>query len=350
MTKIHFLIIKNGALGDVVRTAYFAEALRRKYGERLRLSWITKPSALPLIRFNPHLDDIWTQYDEALGFVFDHIFSLDDEMEVAIQVMALRARHLTGVILNDDKQLCYTQDSTTWFDMGLLSKYGKDHADLLKKQNVLGHAQIFSDIFNVTEVRPAIWGHPRLMSEAQSQRRDVGVMVGINPFAGDRWKSKEIPEVELDLLLDHLLGDVSVFGPDDRLVLLGAGDSRTKNLNIAARRADPRLMIPETEDSVLRLAAVIASLDYLITTDSLALHLAIAQNIPFLAVFAPTSAAEIDDFGLGCKLLSTSDDYCSYQCNADNSSITAQRILTAARSHRPDLFPQNPVQFGEKEA
>jgi heptosyltransferase-2 len=79
---------------------------------------------------------------------------------------------------------------------------------------------------------------------------------------------------------------------------------------------------------------VISALDLLITSDSLALHLGIAQRIPCTAFFAPTSAAEIDSFGLVVKVLSTSADYCSYRSLADNSSITASRILTAASGLR----------------
>ena len=338
MTKLHFLIIKNGALGDVVRTAYFAEALRRKHGSRLRLSWMTKPSALPLIRFNPHVDDIWTSYEEAQAFHFDHIFSLDDELEIVQPMMQLRTHQITGVYLDQDKHLVYTPDCATWFDMGLLSQYGKEQADRLKKENRLGHAQIFTEMFLVDDVKPALWGHPRLMAEAHAQRQGVPVMIGINPYASDRWKSKEMPSDELGKLLDHLLDGNTVLGPQDQVVLLGVGPNRHRNLKLAARIADPRLIVPETDDSVLRLAAVIATLDYLISSDSLGLHLAIAQSVPFLAFFAPTSAAEIDDFGLGCKLQSIASDYCSYRSDSDNTSITADRILELAAAHRPDIF------------
>jgi hypothetical protein len=38
---MHFLVVKKGALGDVVRTSYFAKALKDRFGNDLRLSWIT---------------------------------------------------------------------------------------------------------------------------------------------------------------------------------------------------------------------------------------------------------------------------------------------------------------------
>ena len=48
-----------------------------------------------------------------------------------------------------------------------------------------------------------------------------------------------------------------------------------------------------------------------------------------MAFFAPTSAAEIELYGLGEKVASTAPDYCSYRADADNASITAERLCAA---------------------
>ena len=73
-------------------------------------------------------------------------------------------------------------------------------------------------------------------------------------------------------------------------------------------------------------------MDLVITSDSLALHLAIAQGIKSLSFFAPTSSAEIGLFDNGVKVESLSEDYCSYVSDADNSSITSKRLLDALSS------------------
>jgi heptosyltransferase-2 len=59
---MHFLIVKKGALGDVVRTSYFAGALKQKIGSALRLSWITAQASADLLRLNPHIDDLWFDF------------------------------------------------------------------------------------------------------------------------------------------------------------------------------------------------------------------------------------------------------------------------------------------------
>ena len=97
---MHLLIVKHGALGDVVRTSYFASPLRRKWGAQLRLSWITAPSSLPLLQFHPAIDDLWTSFDEARPHSFDCIFSLDDESEALLGVSGLDSRRLVGARFN----------------------------------------------------------------------------------------------------------------------------------------------------------------------------------------------------------------------------------------------------------
>jgi heptosyltransferase-2 len=67
------------------------------------------------------------------------------------------------------------------------------------------------------------------------------------------------------------------------------------------------------------------------------MHLAVSQRIPTIAFFAPTSAAEIDSFGLVLKIASTSPDYCSYRPMADNSTITAERIIQAVRMYASNV-------------
>jgi len=339
--KPHLLIIKHGALGDVVRTSYFAGALRARHGDALRLSWITAPSAMPLLRFNPHVDDLWTRFDETRGLRFDHVYSLDDEQDVVEAVMKLDAAAITGAVLGADGNRAYTDDAAEWFDMGLLSRHGKQRADELKRTNTASHAEIFSRMFSVPAAEPQFFGQPRFEALADAQLRG-GRRIGINPCAGGRWPSKELLPAELDKLVATLLGGGSPIGRDGKLVLLGAADDRLRNLELAARHNDPRIVVPDTDDSVLRLAAIIGRLDYLISSDSLALHLGIAQRIPFLAFFAPTSAVEIDAFGLGCKVVSDAADYCSYRKDADNRSITAARILDTLAGHRPDLFAPLP--------
>lgn len=328
---MHVLIVKHGALGDVVRTSYFVTPLRRKWGEALRLSWITAPASLPLLRFHPAIDDLWTSFDEAARCSFDCIYSLDDELEVLQRVARLATRELTGARLDERGQPAYTDDAADWFDMGLLSRHGKARADELKKLNGKSHAQIHSRMFGVDGAAPEFHGDPSMEAWAKEWVATDAPVIGVNPFAGGRWPSKELRTEELRKLVQLLLDGRTRFGRDCQVVLTGAGADRHRNLSLAAEFNDKRLRVADTDDSPLRLAAVVKQFDHMISSDSLAMHLAISQSVPTVAFFAPTSAAEIDGFGRVEKLVSTAPDYCSYRRDSDNTSITAERLLALLR-------------------
>ena len=334
---MHILIVKRGALGDVVRTSYFASALKRRWGTDLRLSWLTAPPAMPLLKFNPHIDDIWTSFEQCASHQFNMVFSFDDELDALKGVARLDSACFTGALLDEAGKATYTEDANEWFDMGLLSRFGKTRADELKKKNRSGHVEIFSKIFGVDDVKPEFFGDQTLEAWAASWLSVPGLHIGINPFAGGRWPSKELRLGELRNVVRALLEiDAGKHGVI-HLTLFGAGEDLTRNHALVAEFADPRLRAAETDDSVLRFAALIGRLDYLVTSDSLALHLAVAQGVPFMAFFSPTSAAEIDGFGVGRKLISHASDYCSYRKNADNSSITSTRVVAAFVEHAADL-------------
>lgn len=333
----HVLIVKCSAQGDVVRTSHFAGALRRRLGPDLRLSWLTAPSAGPLLGLNPHIDDLWFDIDATRDFIYDHVFSLEEDAALVASVTALRARQITGLVSAADGSMRYTPDAAAWFDMSLVSRLGKETADRLKRENTLSHATIFAGLFGVSDVPFAFYGDPQLENEARASRGDARVSIGINPYAGPRWPSKELRSEVLCALVARLVSVAESLG-NVRIVLLGAGAERIRNLTLARSIASDTIVVPNTDDDVMRFAALVGTLDYLITSDSLALHLAVAQSIPFLAFFAPTSAAEIDDRGFGTKLVSTATDYASYRADADNRTITSDRILNLAVEHRPDLF------------
>ncbi len=325
---MHILIVKTGALGDVVRTSYFARALKNKYGNILKLSWLTAPDAEPLLRYNLYIDEIHTSFDECRQQQYDRIYSLDDDYSVLEGVSQLNAAAITGAYL-DNGLPTYTEDARAWFDMGLLSRYGKPRADELKKQNKRGHAEIFSEIFGVPSVEPYFENDPHLVEWARKTYGDGSFLIALNPYAGGRWPSKALQETELRKLIRFLLDWQPPHHRPTRILLLGAGHERRRNEALAQEFSSDQVEVPNTDDSVLRLAAVIGTADVLISSDSLPLHLGIAQRIPFVAFFAPTSAAEIDSFGFGVKVCSTAPDYCSYRRDADNSSLTAERIFAA---------------------
>jgi heptosyltransferase II len=340
MKTVRILIVKHGALGDVVRTSYFAGALKRKYGEQLELSWVTSPAALPLLADNPHVDRVSVSFSDFQGDAFDVVYSLDDEGPVLEAVSKLRAQTISGALLHEGKP-SYSPDAAEWFDMGLLSKFGKARADQLKRLNTRGHAEIFQRIFQVDAVRPEFFLSRDGKAAAAGFLPGRASLVGINPYAGGRWPSKEVRDDELYSLL-KAIGEQRVFPQPVTVVLFGAGEDRRRNESLAARVAAARIsqeiVVADTDASLMTLAGYISRMDLMISSDSLAMHLAIAQGIPTVVFFAPTSAVEIDDFGRCEKVISLAPDYCSYAKDCDNSTITADRLIDTIRASSLNRF------------
>ena len=326
MTDI--LIVKHGALGDVVRTAFALPGLHKKYGAGLRVWWLTAPAATDLLRFNPWVYKILTSPLQIPALQFAAVYSFDDELDAATAATAAKMEFFLGARIETDGKVGYSDNSAPWFDMGLCSRFGKARADQMKIENQRSHAQIYAAMMEIEIARGDFHNSAQIESRWRCEvRRDGHFHIGLNPFAGGRWKSKALPDREVAPLLQALV-DARPRGLATRITLFGEGDQHAQ-LAALAKPHGECVWLAHTSESILELAAGLAAQDYLISTDSLALHLAVARNVKNLSFYAPTSAAEIETFGLGVKVISTSPDYCNYQRDADNSSITAKRIMSA---------------------
>ncbi len=316
MKKI--LLVKHGALGDVVRTSYFAKPVKLSE-QNIELHWLTAPSALEILNFNPYIDGIHTSVDTLVRIDFDIVYSLDDEEHILIALGKLNARKISGAYI-EHGLIKYTNDVSKWFDMGVHSKYGLNCANELKKSNIKSHTDIFKDIFSVDFVDKSFYFEN---SSSCIKEEGGGYNIGLFLHSGGRWPSKALSDKESILLIDKILKSEYI-DLIDSIRLYGTGIETKKNLAIARQFSNSKIKVVKSDKSIQTLAANINELHVLITSDSLPMHLAIANDVFTIAYFTATSAAEIDMFNNGCKVKSTSSDYCSYRSDADNKSITAE--------------------------
>ncbi len=328
--KVRILILKLGALGDVVRTSYILPGLHQRFGPGTTVTWVTASSALPILRFNPYVSELLTieQTGTPAGardlgtHEFDWVISLDDEIESCGIATQVKARRISGAFVTSD-EIHYTEDTRPWFDMGLISRFGKTKADQLKLENQKSHDAIFAEMLDLAIERPSFFNNPRSEALGRTMLRHLPrKIVGLNLSAGKRWPSKSLRLEEAIGLIGHLkeMGATCL--------LLGGIDDAAYLESIASITGCPSINGLTLDE----FAGVIRGLDLLVTSDTLALHLAIAQGVPNLSYYAPTSAVEINTFGTGSQIASLSPDYCSYRPDADNSTITAERLLPEAQA------------------
>ena len=88
------------------------------------------------------------------------------------------------------------------------------------------------------------------------------------------------------------------------------------------------------DNSLLEFAAIVNLCDLIITSDTLALHIATALGKKIVALFGPTSVNEIELYGKGIKLSSPDGCKCYYRkyCSEETScmeKITSDEVLKA---------------------
>lgn len=337
------LVLKTGALGDVLRTTSILPGLAEVH-PGAPVTWLTAHGAAPLVRQHPRVAEVVTldprsaqevrEVGRALGERrWGWVLSFDDEQPLCELASSLDCERLSGAHLDAGGRRVYSADVALWFDMGLLSQHGKAAADRLKLENQRSHPEIFAAMLGLPPGRTELpLGEDlRRAARARLGARGQGPRIGLNAGAGGRWVSKQLSPARTVELARSLAAALPL---RPTFVLFGGPEERERNdaLRAALERHADALDVFDagTDNGLLEFAALVDACDLLVTSDSLALHVAIARGVPLVAFFAPTSAAEIELHGLGEKVISTAPDYCSYRPDADNSSLTPARLCAAA--------------------
>ncbi len=311
---MNVLIVKIGALGDVLRTTFLARALKKHYPDCI-ISWVTARKALSLLQGNPDIDScIAIEENQILSEEFDRVISLDDEKEPARIASAVKSKKISGAFLKDN-EVVYTQDSACWFGMGLLRPDeigGLEKANELKRKNEKTYFFLISKAVGIpyNKEKPRLELTEKEKEEASNLAQKQGInlsskIVGINTGSGKRWPSKRWAQKHTAKLADML----AVQGYT--VLLLGGRDEKERNKQIISQCRE-KIYDFGTDLSLRQFSAVINLCDVVVCTDTLAIHIATALSKNIVALFGPTSAAEIDVFGKGIKI-AADNKHCFYK-------------------------------------
>ena len=306
-------IIKLGALGDVVRTTSLLPGLKR-LDQSLELTWITSAAAAPLLRHHPDIRHVRTPDEpgEWRESAWDWVISLDDDAEARRLASRLRAQRLSGALEAQGGRPTYTPDLDEWFGMGLLrseSAGGLRRANELKRANGRTCGEMLYEGLGLPGPvePPAVYVPPAAREAAARVLRKLGLpgggpeghgLVALNTGAGPRWKYKSWGEDQTAELARRVHDQAGT------AVLVAGGPGEVdRNARIAAAAGRAGIVAAPVIPDLLAFAALLGACDVVVSSDSLAMHLAVAQRVPVVAFFGPTSDAEIDLFGLGTKVV-----------------------------------------------
>jgi hypothetical protein len=259
------------------------------------VTWITARENLPLVTgLDADVRSLaWDEREKALDAEYDLLINLEDDTQVATFADSVRHRRRFGARLGAHGALDYTQDSQAWFDMSLISRFGRHQADRLKLVNRSSYQEL---VFGGLGRR---FGGQRYMLPAV----DAGSLVGdvaIAPVAGPVWPMK---------------------GWDfyaDLKARLEADDLR---VNVLPRR-----------QTLLEHVADVNGHRCLVSGDSLPMHIALGLGKRCVTIFNCTSPWEIFDYGLQRKLVSPLLEEFFYRRDFDPRATSAIPLELAMRA------------------
>jgi heptosyltransferase-2 len=314
------LIIKLGAIGDVIRTTSVLPGLREKY-KNCRIDWVTKKESFDVLKNNSLINSAYIMGNAAIKKLkrkkYDLIVSLDDDYEACGLASKISFKKIVGAYL-EDNQKKYTKDSALWFDMGLISRFGKRKADELKAKNNKTYQSIMHLILGLKykKQEPILVLNGKESDFGKKFAKKYGIKksdiaIGINTGAGGRWQDKKLSVEKTAELVGKLHKIKNV-----KLLLFGGPEEKKRNEKIK-NLAGNKIIDAGCGNSLMKFASLVNLCDVLVTSDSLALHIGVALKKKIVAFFYPTSSREIELYGRGVKIIGKGKDYCSYKPKCD---------------------------------
>jgi heptosyltransferase-2 len=294
------LIIKLDAMGDVLRTTALLPALAEAH-PRAAITWITRKESRPLLERNPYVTEVVTYGEDALIQLqtrrFDRVINLDAGKTSAALATAAQAPRKDGFVLDRRGVVQATNDAArAWLQLGVF--------DDLKRQNTRTYQDLMADILGMPGCvhRYVFELSDEERSQGAAHLAQLGVdstrpVIGLNTGAGRRWELKQWREEGYVELIERL---ARAHGA--QFVLLGGPEERERHARLQAASTVP-LIDGGCDNPVRAFAALVAACTLVVTGDTLAMHLSLALGRRTIVLFGPTSAPEIDLYGLGEKVV-----------------------------------------------
>ena len=255
------LIIKTGAAGDVLRTTPLLRAF-----PGASFDWYVGRESQELLD-NSRISKVIVDPIDFEGMSrYDTILSLEDDPVVCQSVFPLVSfDRVFGAYPGKNGHLIYSEDSAQWFDMGIISRYGLTRADKIKLKNRRSYQEIIFEGLGIP-----FRDHEYVMPHGVS-RSALSGDIAVAPKAGARWRNKNW--YGFDELVDKL--------------------ARSYRVNLLPHRETLKEHIADVRGH-----------KFLISNDSLPMHVALGLGIPCVAFFMCTSPWEIYDYGILRKIIS----------------------------------------------
>lgn len=326
--RTRILVVKLAATGDVLRTTALLPAIHAAW-PAARITWLTAPGARALFTDNPLVAETLSANDPIAiarlsAETFDVVLCPDAEPATAALAAHARGTERRGYTLDEHGRVTpLSPAADRWFRMGI--------DDTSKKRNTETYQKLVAEVLGLDprQVRePILEPSPADTTKAKAFRASLpfaGRLVGLNSGAGGRWAYKQ-------WTLPHQLAFVRLLAKDGiGTLLLGGPEEKERHAQLVAGSQGLPVHDAGTGNTFGEFAALVDLCDGVVTGDTFAMHVACARKKPTVALFGPTSAAEIELYGRGAKVTPPGFDcLCCYLPRCDKKPYCQEAILPEA--------------------
>jgi ADP-heptose:LPS heptosyltransferase len=295
-TSTRILIVKLAASGDVLRTTCVLPALRAQYPQA-QITWITERVSAPLLEANPFIDRVVAR-DDALERLmierFDIVFGLDPDEPGAAMASIATATARVGFVLDAAGRVLPANDSARhWWAMGI--------DDNRKRANRRTYPELLYEACGLSG--PVALPQLLIPSDALCRMRTVFApklepferVIVLNTGGGARWAQKKWTPPHYAEFINRIRDAHR----DWAVLVVGGPAEASFNAWLLATARGEGVIDGGSDRSLRDFGAVLSLGDIVVTSDSLALHMATALGVSAVVLVGPTSPWELELYGRG---------------------------------------------------
>jgi len=293
------LILKLGAMGDIVRGTTILTELKEKYGQDSHITWVVEKQSQEILYNNPYVDRILAYNHETALILqqekFDVLLSLEVAPPTTLIANLIDAKEKYGFYFDKDGYpSAYNKNALEYLETVFSNKLSKE----LRKT----HQEM---LFNNLELNYKKQDYVLVLEDCEKDYASKVInktgkrLIGINVGSAGRWVSKAWhPKLMIEF--------IKRVSKDYNLILLGGKreEELLREIENSVKKEGISVLKNDPENSVREFMAVIDACDLIITGDTLALHLAIGLKKKTIALFFCTPPWQIEDYTFLRKIVS----------------------------------------------
>jgi heptosyltransferase-2 len=285
------LIIKLGAIGDIIRTTPILPALKKKYGSNIHITWVVSKESEDVLKNNEQINKILVYNEKTILRLqqekFDILLSLEIAPPATHLANLVKADEKFGYYFNEDSHpSAFNEEAQTYLNIVFSNKVNKNTKKTYQEM--------------IFEIIKLFYEKQNYLLKLNEQEKEYGKnlineekLIGINVGAAGRWLSKSWHSSKILDLIKKIYKETNY-----KVVLLGGKkeEQLKKELKETLEKENIKVLENNSNNTIREYMSVINQCDKIITNDSLALHIAIGLGKETIALFFCTPSWQIETY------------------------------------------------------